>query len=99
MSDGAERRAGRKAGGEPVANDAAGGPEEGAAGRVEGFVVELLPSSTFRVETVEGRTVIAHLAPAVQRGFVRLRLRDRVELALSSGDPRRGRIVRVFEND
>jgi len=91
MSDGLEREsaAGR--------DSAEASPAD--AGHVEGFVVELLPSSTFRVETVAGRTVIAHLAPAVQRGFVRLRLRDRVELALASGDPRRGRIVRVFEND
>jgi len=67
--------------------------------KAEGHVVEILPASTFRVETVDHRQVIAHLAPAVRRGFVRLRLRDRVEVELTSADPKRGRIVRVFDND
>jgi translation initiation factor IF-1 len=30
---------------------------------------------------------------------VRLRLRDRVEVELTSADPKRGRIVKVFDND
>lgn len=67
--------------------------------KTEGHVVELLPAATYRVETVAGRTVVAHLAPAVQRGFVRLRLRDRVEVVFTAADPKRGRIVKVFEND
>lgn len=62
-----------------------------------GHVVEILPASTFRVELVDRRQVIAHLAPAVKRGFVRLRLRDQVEVALTGADPSRARIVRVLD--
>ena len=62
-----------------------------------GHVVEILPATTFRVELADRRQVIAHLAPAVKRGFVRLRLRDEVEVALTAADPSRARIVRVLD--
>lgn len=71
-----------------------------AAGRgqaVEAVVVELLPAAAFRLELADGRQVIGHLAAAAERGFVRLRLRDRVEVELSATDPRRGRIVSVLK--
>ncbi|WP_321473641.1 translation initiation factor IF-1 [uncultured Paludibaculum sp.] len=64
-----------------------------------GEVVEILPASTFLVELADRRRVVAHLAAAVQRGFVRLRLRDRVEVELTAADPNRGRIVKVLKND
>lgn len=66
--------------------------QEGPSGRV----LEILPSSTYRVELGDGRQVIAHLAPATARSFVRLRLRDEVLVDLTAGDPGRGRIVRVL---
>ena len=62
-----------------------------------GQVVEILPASAFRVELADRRQVIAHLAPAVKRAFVRLRLRDQVEVALTAADPSRARIVRVLD--
>jgi len=61
-----------------------------------GEVVELLPASTYRVELAGSRSVVAHLAPAAQRSFVRLRLRDQVEVELTAADPGRGRIVKVL---
>ncbi|MGJ5814936.1 translation initiation factor IF-1 [Paludibaculum fermentans] len=64
-----------------------------------GEVVEILPASTYLVELADRRRVVAHLASAVQRGFVRLRLRDRVEVELTASDPNRGRIVKVLKND
>jgi translation initiation factor IF-1 len=63
---------------------------------VNGTVVELLPALAYKVELADRRTVIAHLAPAVKRGFVRLRLRDLVEVELTASDPNRGRIVKVI---
>jgi translation initiation factor IF-1 len=63
----------------------------------DGSVVEILPALTYRVELADRRQVIAHLAPAVKRGFVRIRLRDRVVVELASSDPSRGRIVKVME--
>lgn len=62
-----------------------------------GHVIEILPASTFRVELADRRQVIAHLAPAVKRSFVRLRLRDQVEVALTAADPSRARIVKVLD--
>ncbi|MEJ5369331.1 MAG: translation initiation factor IF-1 [Bryobacteraceae bacterium] len=67
-------------------------PKEAAAGEV----VEILPALTYKIELAGGRVVIAHLAPAVKRGFERLRLRDRVEVELTASDPGRGRVVRVL---
>lgn len=61
-----------------------------------GEVIEILPALTCRVELADGRVVTAHLAPAVKRGFERLRLRDRVEVELTASDPGRGRIVKVL---
>jgi translation initiation factor IF-1 len=59
-------------------------------------VVELLPAQQFRVELAGGGQVVAHLAPARSRRFVRLRLRDRVRVELTARDPVRGRIVEVI---
>ncbi|MGQ9915992.1 MAG: translation initiation factor IF-1 [Bryobacteraceae bacterium] len=67
-------------------------PAQAAAGEV----VEILPALTYRVELADRRVVIAHLAPAVKRGFERLRLRDRVEVELAASDPGRGRVVKVL---
>lgn len=63
---------------------------------VEAEVVEILPSAAFRVRLADGREVLGHLAAQSARGFVRLRLRDKVEIELSASDPARGRIVRVL---
>lgn len=63
---------------------------------VQAEVVEILPSAAYRVRLADGREVLGHLAAQTARGFVRLRLRDRVEVELSASDPGRGRIVRVL---
>jgi translation initiation factor IF-1 len=59
-------------------------------------VVEILPSVVYRLKLADGREVLGHLASQPARGFVRLRLRDRVEVELSAADPARGRIVKVL---
>lgn len=61
-------------------------------------VIEILPSAAYRVELSSRQQVVAHLAPAVRRNFVRLRLRDEVEVELASEDPARGRIVKVVRS-
>jgi translation initiation factor IF-1 len=70
-------------------------------GRAEGRrakVVEILPSLTYRVELEGSRAgVIAHLARARERNFVRLRVGDEVLVELTAGDPGRGRIVEVVK--
>ncbi|HNY41579.1 MAG TPA: hypothetical protein PKJ41_14355 [Bryobacteraceae bacterium] len=61
-------------------------------------VIEVLPSSAYRVELGGRRQVVAHLASAMSRNFVRLRVRDEVEVELASEDPMRGRIVKVIRS-
>lgn len=70
--------------------------------RVEGeraAVVEILPAAQFRLELAGGRQVIAHLAGAGRRDFVRLRVRDEVLVELTANDPGRGRITKVLSRE
>ena len=62
-------------------------------------VAEILPSQLFRLELGGGRQVIAHLGAAVKRDFVRLRVRDQVEVELTAEDPGRGRITKVLKRE
>ena len=59
---------------------------------LEGRIVEALPSGLYRVALDSRHEVVAH-AGGPRRNFVRLLVGDRVRLALSPRDPRRGRIV------
>lgn len=58
-------------------------------------VIEILPSEAYRVELRNREQVVAHLAPAVQRNFVRLRVRDEVLVERTVLDPTRARIVKI----
>ena len=60
---------------------------------VEGEVREILPRALYRVVIERGREVIAH-ASGPERNFVRLVVGDRVTVALSPRDLRRGRITK-----
>ena len=62
----------------------------------EGLIVELLPSALFRVRLEGEHQVIAHLPSTQRANFVRLRVGDRVRIALSIQDRTRGRIVEVL---
>ncbi len=64
--------------------------------RAEGVVVELLPSALFRVRLEGEHPVIAHLPSTQRANFVRLRVGDRVRIALSIQDRTRGRIEEVL---
>jgi translation initiation factor IF-1 len=61
---------------------------------VKGTVAEEMPSAIYAVVLDGQRRVLAHLAGAVQRNFVRLVPGDRVEVVLAPDDPGRGRIVK-----
>lgn len=58
-------------------------------------VIEILPNAAYRVEVGGREQVVAHLAPAMQRNFVRLRVRDEVLVERTALDPTRARIVKV----
>jgi translation initiation factor IF-1 len=62
--------------------------------KVEATVSEERPALVFEVVLDTRQKVLAHLAGATKRNFVRLVPGDRVEVELSPHDPTRGRIVR-----
>ena len=63
----------------------------------EGIVMELLPSALVRVRLLEGEhPVVAHLPSTQQANFVRLRVGDRVKVAVSAQDRTRGRILELL---
>ena len=62
----------------------------------EGTVVELLPSSLVRVRLEGEHQLIAHLPSTQRSNFVRLRVGDRVRVALSVQDRTRGRILELL---
>lgn len=62
----------------------------------EGLVLELLPSALFRVRLEGEHELVAHLPSSQRANFVRLRVGDRVRVALSNQDRTRGRILELL---
>ena len=62
----------------------------------EAIVVELLPSALVRVRLEGEHQLIAHLPSTQRANFVRLRVGDRVRVALSAQDRTRGRVLEVL---
>lgn len=62
----------------------------------EATVVELLPSALVRVRLEGEHQLIAHLPSTQRANFVRLRVGDRVRVALSAQDRTRGRVLEVL---
>ena len=63
----------------------------------EAVVVELLPSALVRVRLEGEHQLIAHLPSTQRANFVRLRVGDRVRVALSVEDPTRGRVLELLK--
>lgn len=61
--------------------------------KVEGKVIEALPSLTFKVKLGDGREVLAHLAGKMKIYRIRILPGDKVVLEMSPYDANRGRIV------
>jgi translation initiation factor IF-1 len=65
----------------------------------EAIVMELLPSALVRVR-LEGelgvQEIVAHLPSTQRANFVRLRVGDRVRVALSLTDRTRGRVLELL---
>ena len=64
-----------------------------AASEAVGVVMEQLPSALFRVALESGHEVVAHASGDARRNFIRILVGDRVRVALSPRDAKRGRIV------
>ena len=73
---------------------------EEAAGRAErraeGVAMELLPRALVRIRLEGEHEVIAHPASSQRANFVRLRVGDRVRVALSNMDRTRGRVLELL---
>lgn len=62
--------------------------------KLEGKLVELLPSTMFRVELENGHVILAHISGKMRINFIKLMPGDRVEVEMSPYDLTKGRITR-----
>ncbi len=62
--------------------------------KVEGVVVEALPSALYLVALDGENRLTAHLGSGPEKNFVRILVGDRVLVERTPRDPTRGRIVR-----
>ena len=62
----------------------------------EAIVVELLPSALVRIRLEGEHELVAHLPSSQRANFVRLRVGDRVRVALSVTDRTRGRVLELL---
>lgn len=60
---------------------------------VDGVVVDPLPNAMFKVELDNGHMVLAHVSGKIRMNFIRILPGDKVTVALSPYDLKRGRIV------
>ncbi len=60
---------------------------------VEGKVVEILPSGTFKVELENKYVITAHVSGKIRMHYIRISAGDTVLIELSTYDLTRGRIV------
>lgn len=62
--------------------------------KVEGLVIEALPSLLFRVKLKSGREILAHLAGKLKLYRIRVIPGDRVIVEMAGEKDERGRIIR-----
>jgi translation initiation factor IF-1 len=61
--------------------------------KLEGEVVESLPSTTFKVKLDNGHEVLAHISGRMRVNYIRLIPGDRVIIEMSPYDLTKGRII------
>lgn len=61
--------------------------------RLEGTVVESLPSTTFKVRLDNGHEILAHISGRMRVNYIRLIPGDKVVVEMSPYDLTKGRIV------
>lgn len=66
--------------------------EEGL--RIDGKVIDVLPSAMFRVKLNTGQTVVGYISGKMRQHDIKILLGDTVEVEFSPYDLSRGRIVR-----
>jgi translation initiation factor IF-1 len=62
--------------------------------KMEGVVIETLPSTTFKVKLENGHEVLAHISGRMRVNYIRLLPGDRVLMEMSPYDLTKGRIIK-----
>ncbi|EKE09067.1 MAG: Translation initiation factor IF-1 [uncultured bacterium] len=62
--------------------------------KLEGVIIETLPSTTFKVKLDNGHEVLAHISGRMRVNYIRLLPGDRVILEMSPYDLTKGRITK-----
>lgn len=60
---------------------------------VNGSVAAALPNTMFKVELVDGRSILATLTGKMRRNYIRVFPGDKVKVEMTPYDENRGRIV------
>jgi translation initiation factor IF-1 len=61
--------------------------------KLEGTIVETLPSTTFKVKLDNGHEVLAHISGRMRVNYIRLLPGDRVLMEMSPYDLTKGRVI------
>jgi len=61
--------------------------------KVDGVVLETLPSASFQVKLDQGHIVLAHISGRMRMNFIKILPGDKVTVELSPYDLKRGRII------
>lgn len=61
--------------------------------RLDGIVIESLPSATFKVELEDGRVILAYLSGKMRMNFIKILVGDKVAVEMTPYDEKKGRIV------
>ena len=64
---------------------------------MEGAVVEVLPSTTFKVQLANGHIITAHVSGKIRMHTIRILPGDKVTVEISPYDLTRGRITYRFK--
>lgn len=60
---------------------------------VEGRVLESLPNTLFRVELLDGKIILCHLAGKMRMNFIKILPGDKVRIEMTPYDDSKGRIT------
>ncbi len=66
---------------------------EGDTIRLDGVVVESLPSANFKVKLEDDREIMAYLSGKMRMHFIKILVGDKVAIEMTPYDQKRGRIV------
>lgn len=61
--------------------------------KLEGKIIETLPSTTFKVRLDNGHEILAHISGRMRVNYIRLLPGDRVQVEMSPYDLTKGRIT------